>query len=831
MRNSGHDVGVSLQGVPDPSAHSLFAPLGEDGSLLVSTDWSATPLGPVSGWPGELVSAARTVLASRLPMLIWWGPELVQIYNKAFEPLLGDKHPAAMGQPAMLCWPEAWAELEPLVESVLAGRGGTLAQDFLLFLRRHGYLEETYWTFSYSPIVNDSHEVLGIFVATNDVTAQVVGERRLTTVHELGTLSRADLPSLKGAAQAALDVMAGNRQALPFAACYLRDGNGLRLASSYGIASDTAACPITIPRSSSMPIARVARTGQSQMFNLAPLAQAGDVAPGPLGPAVPTLAMLRPLSISGQREPVGVLALGINPYRAVDAVYRSFLDLVTRWCSTLLSDARAYEYERARTEMLTDLDEAKTRFFQNVSHEFRTPLTLVLGALQGADTESPSGAQGLDADTIETARRAALRLDRLVDAIFTFAQAEGGSLVAHRQPTDISALTQDCASMFRSAVEQAGLTLTVEVPPTATVVDMDPEMWSRIVLNLISNAYKFTPKGSIDVRVRVIGDRAVLEVRDSGIGIEADSLDRLFERFHQVPGALARTAAGAGIGLALVADLVSAHDGEVAVDSMPGQGSAFTVTVPLSSTSAAEVGPATVSERLRDQALTDLASPADRSEDVVRQDAGTGTLHGGHVLLVEDNADLCRYIARLLRENGWKVTETPDAETALDVEPAPDLVLSDVMLPGMDGLALVRALRADPGLHHTPVLLLTARAGAEAAVMGLGAGADDYIVKPFDPTELLARIAVHHELACLRNFALDEAENRSANLERALSSNRQIGAAIGVLMASHKLPSDRAFALLREASNKTNRRLRDVADQVVLTGSLDIGSLDTGRTG
>jgi len=146
------------------------------------------------------------------------------------------------------------------------------------------------------------------------------------------------------------------------------------------------------------------------------------------------------------------------------------------------------------------------------------------------------------------------------------------------------------------------------------------------------------------------------------------------------------------------------------------------------------------------------------------------------------------------------------------------------MLPGMDGLALVRALRAHPDRRHIPVILLTARAGAEAAASGLRAGADDYIVKPFDPGELLARLSVHHELACLRNFALDEAENRSANLEQALSSNRQIGAAIGILMAMHKLPSDRAFALLREASNRTNHRLRDLADQVVLTGSLDSGN-------
>ena len=219
-------------------------------------------------------------------------------------------------------------------------------------------MEETYWTFSYSPIVNEDNEVLGVFVATNDVTAQVVGERRLTTVHELGTMPRADLHSLREAGQAALDVMADNRQALPFAACYLRDGDELRLASSYGIVSATRACPLVIPRGARSAIASVARTGQSELFDLAPLTRSGEVLPGPLGPVVPTLAMLSPLSMGGHGEPVGVLVLGVNPYRAVDDAYRSFLDLVSRWCSTLLSDTHAYENERARTEMLTELDGA-----------------------------------------------------------------------------------------------------------------------------------------------------------------------------------------------------------------------------------------------------------------------------------------------------------------------------------------------------------------------------------------------------------------------------------------------------------------------------------------
>ncbi|MEP7369288.1 MAG: ATP-binding protein, partial [Dermatophilaceae bacterium] len=755
-------------------------------ALPGSPDWSATPLGPVSGWSAELLAALRTVAASRLPILVWWGPELVQLYNEAFVPLLGIKHPTALGQKASECWPEVWTELAPLAEGVLAGRGATFSQDLFLFLRRHGYVEETYWTFSYSPIVNAGCEVVGVLVATTDVTARVVGERRLATVHELGVMSRAELLSPEGAGRAALGVMGRNRPALPFAACYLRNGDVLELAASYGLLSDTQACPLTVPLEASQAIARVARTGRSQLFDLGELARPGDVEPSPLGPAVPTLAMLSALTVSGQGVPAGVLVLGVNPYRAVDDSYRSFFTLVGRQVSTLLADLRAQEQQRRRAEALAELDASKTRFFQNVSHEFRTPLTLVLGALGGSHDGFALGAPDRDEGTLEAARRAALRLDRLVDALLTFAQAEGGGLVANRQPTDITALTQDCAAMFRSATELAGLKLSVEVPPEATVVDIDPEMWTRIVLNLLSNAYKFTRQGSIDVVLWVTDQRAVLEVRDTGIGIEPAELTRVFERFHQVTGAQSRTGQGAGIGLTLVHDLVRAHDGQIDVDSTPGKGSAFRVSVPLSGSGAAQVAPPPVSERVRSQVRSELAASEAGPERQVGPGARPGSSGRRNMLLVEDNADLRRYIVRLLGEDGWEVTAVPDAEGALAIEWVPDMVLTDVMLPGMDGLALVRRLRASPGLSHLPVILLTARAGAESAAEGLAAGADDYIVKPFDPVELKARLDVHHELACLRTFALDEAENRTANLERALSSNRQIGAAIGILMAMHK---------------------------------------------
>jgi len=499
--------------------------------------------------------------------------------------------------------------------------------------------------------------------------------------------------------------------------------------------------------------------------------------------------------------------------------------------------------------MLDALQESKTRFFQNVSHEFRTPLTLVLCGLNGISITG----SGPEAEQLRAARRAALRLDRLVDALLTFARAESGALVAQREATDLGQLTGDASSMFRAAIEQANLEYVVELPDEPLVVDIDREMWSRIVVNLVSNAYKFTAQGQIRLSLRASPGGVTLTVADTGVGIEREALERVFQRFQQAHAAPVRNGPGTGIGLSLVADLVRAHHGKVDVRSEPGVGSIFTVSLPLKTSSRTGSVAATVDERILAQTVSDLASAPDphrwftgagamapvaedgRSDEHNKDDMGAAAAAaaaavagvadaettGRELLLVEDDDDLRGYLGRLLRDNGWTVTAVPDAESALRHREVPDLILTDVMLPGRDGLSLVRMIRANANLATVPVIFLTARAGADSAAEGLRAGADDYIVKPFDPEELLARLDVHHELTSLRNYALAQAENQVSNLETALASNRRIGAAIGVLMASRRVTSEEAFALLRMASNKSNRKLRDVADRVVLTGSLD----------
>jgi DNA-binding response OmpR family regulator/anti-sigma regulatory factor (Ser/Thr protein kinase) len=425
------------------------------------------------------------------------------------------------------------------------------------------------------------------------------------------------------------------------------------------------------------------------------------------------------------------------------------------------------------------------------------------------DVKLPAGHRsGLD-----EAQRAGQRLKVLVDALLDIARAESGELRIDAEPTDLAELTADCASMFRSAVENAGLDLVVDLPPLPEPVLVDRERWVQIVSNLLSNAVKFTASGTITISLRAVDDRLELDVADTGIGIPADELEHVFTRFHQVPD-VSEQLEGAGIGLSLVRDLVLAHDGEVSVRSTPGEGTTFTVSIPLR----------TATTEARPLALpSSVAVAAGKTGPAAADQSASPDASQGSVLVVEDNPDLRSYITRLLVADGWAVHAVADAEAALRQAQhlSPDLVLSDIMLPGRTGLDLLRTIRAADDLHRLPVILLTARAGAESTVEGFSSGADDYIVKPFDRSELLARIRIHVELARLRDYALSQAENKVSNLRTALATNRQIGAAIGVIMATEKLTNEQAFERIRGVSQRTHRKLRDVADEVLYTGRLD----------
>src|SRR4051812_8355660 len=569
----------------DEELGRLFPGESELARRMRTLDWSASDLGPPGRWPENLRTAVSLCLTSRFPILIWWGPDLNVLYNDAYIPFLGGaKHPSSLGRPGREGWAELWDTIAPMLEGVRRTGGATWADGFPCFIERHLPREEVHIRFTYGPILAaDGRTVDGVFCPCTEITDEVVGARRLETLRQLGVKSP-ESRSVRAACAEAARVLSGDPHDIPFAAIYLADeaGDGASLVASAGLPEDHPLPPsASLPAGDAThwPLAAVLRGGRAE--EVRDLRRLAGPLPGSPWPEPPDRAVVLPVPAPNHGGPAGLLALGVSPRRVWDAPYRAFFDLVAAHLATALADAGAHEAERRGADALAEIDRAKTAFFSNVSHEFRPPLTLMLGpvedALADADEPLPLGQR----ERLETAHRSGLRLLKLVNTLLDFSRIEAGRARASYEPTDLAALTAELASNFRSACEKAGLRLVVDCPPLPEPVFVDRDMWEKVVLNLVSNAFKFTFEGEIEVRLRPSDGAAELSVRDTGTGIPAAELPRVFERFHRVEGARGRTHEGTGIGLALVQELVKLHGGSVRAESTPGRGSTFVVSVPL----------------------------------------------------------------------------------------------------------------------------------------------------------------------------------------------------------------------------------------------------------
>lgn len=569
---------------PGGSANSLFSGGGEMGQLMRALDWSQTPVGPVSQWPHSLRTAVRIILNSRYAMFVWWGRELVNLYNDPYRAFLGTKHPHALGKSASEVWNEIWDQIGPRTEAVLLRGESTYDEALLLLMERHGYLEETYFTFSYSPLPDDEGTIGGLFCAVTEETQKVIGERRLAVLREIAAAMAESRTTVQVCQSAARSLVQAQRD-LPFSAIYIlgHDGKALSRMGEAGVCESHPAAPDLVRLDDGAecvwPFRKVMESGEPVFVDSIP----ANVAELPKGEweHPPRSVILLPLAQQGQSRPAGVFLAGLNPYRKFDDDFRGFLSLLSNQIASGIANAIAYETERRRAESLAELDRAKTTFFSNVSHEFRTPLTLLLGPVEEAlaDTNRSS----IDMKRLQVVHRNGLRLLKLVNSLLDFSRIEAGRVKASFEPVDISTLTSDLASGFRSLIERAGLTLNVDCPPLSRRVFVDREMWEKIVLNLLSNAFKFTFHGTVAISQRLVDEHVVLTVKDTGTGIPKRELANVFERFHRIEGAKGRSFGGTGIGLALVQELVKLHNGSINVESEEGVGTTFTVTVPAGS--------------------------------------------------------------------------------------------------------------------------------------------------------------------------------------------------------------------------------------------------------
>ena len=441
-------------------------------------------LGPPGEWPQSLKTAVRIMLTSRQAIWIGWGPELVYLYNDPYRAIIGGKHPGALGQPTKAVWREIWDVIGPMLSTAMAGDEGTYVESQLLIMERHGYREETYYTFSYSPIPDDNGVAGGIICANTDDTRRVIGERQLALLRELAA-GTANAHTRDEACAGARKAIETNPIDLPFALIFVPgpDGQGQMLAEACGVdrAHRIAANPAAWPLERA-----VASRGIVVVDNLAETL--GHDRPAGAWAEPPTRAALVPLAAQGEAGRGGVLVVGLNPFRLFDDNYKNFLGLVGGQVAASISGALAYEAERRRAEALAELDRAKTEFFSNVSHEFRTPLTLMLGPIEDMLDKSYTDLTPATKNQLEIVHRNSLRLMKLVNTMLDFSRIEAGRVEANFASVDLAAYTADLASVFRAAVERAGLRLVVDCAPLPEPVFVDRDMWEKIVLNLPSKA-------------------------------------------------------------------------------------------------------------------------------------------------------------------------------------------------------------------------------------------------------------------------------------------------------------------------------------------------------
>lgn len=723
------------------------------GKRMRELDWSQTPAGKVDDWPQSLKTAISIILNSDFPMFIWWGKDIVNYYNDAYIPILGKaKHPRGLGAPAQESWSEIWDVVGPLFTRVMETGDSVYYENLLLFLDRNLPKEETYFTFSYSPIRDDNGSIGGLYCACSETTLQVFGERQMISLRDIANATSIS-KSVKSACKSCMQAISNSKD-VPFSAIYLmdHDDNILKLQGSEGFVDDNQkkkAFPETLTNQSFWYMEEVIE--DVRPIRVSNLREQFDDLPSTVWEIAPNEAMVYPIVISSNKKPSGVFIAALNPFREVEEEYTRYLNMLSSQVNSAINTARAYEDEKRRAESLAEIDRAKTIFFSNVSHEFRTPLTLMLGPLDEMVTNNSLPKDQLE--EITQVYRNGLRLQKLVNTLLDFSRIEAGRIQANFQPVDLTAFTAELASNFRSAIEKAGMELIVETSPLSTPIYVDPAMWEKIILNLLSNAFKFTFTGSIKVQVSEDDNHAIVTITDTGVGIPARDLPNIFERFKRVEGSKSRSFEGSGIGLSLVQELVKLHGGSIHATSKVGKGTSLVINIPkgadhlpskqiqthnpLTSTS---IGARPYLEEAEQWLLPEEDNSSSFTPSTPEQD-----ISGDQkplIVLADDNADMRHYINRLLKDR-FDLKLTSNGKTALRAisEKQPQLVISDVMMPEMDGYELLKHLRGNLDTANIPVILLSAKVGEEAKIESVKAGANDYIYKPFRATELIEKVS------------------------------------------------------------------------------------------
>jgi len=555
-----------------------FACGGEAGACARAVDWASTPLGPIESWPHSLRAAASLVLGHGFAMNVSWGRDLCQIYNDATIPIMGRKHPTAMGQPVAETWAEIWEYLEPVLREVWqTGRPRTIRSNRFL-IDRNGFLEEMFVDITYSVVRDDHGDVGGILSTSIEVTDRVLGERRLRTLRAL------DAAALSASSDAevfrsAMDTLGQNPHDIPFAALYaLEQGSAVRVGAT-GIHEGGHDFPARVElgeesvSDAGWPLSRALIAGEGALVEDLE-ARFG----GRFGPV--RAALVLPARWEAQQPPYGALVVGLSPHLILDEAYQSFLELVARGIAVSLAGIRAVEEAREQATKLAE-SQLKDAFLGLAAHELNTPLTSLKLRIQLVARQLCQFGT-VDAQILTNAQRAIDRMERLIGDLVSVAALRDKRMKLARARHELGEICQQAVDAQAIAPRDA---VAVEVPGAPVLAIVDAPRIAQALGSLLSNALKFSPADKRVTLTLTTTDRreAKICVRDEGPGIDEASARRLFERFYRVPGIEVQRGSqvGLGLGLYLTKSIVDEHGGRIWVETQPGVGSAFYFTLPL----------------------------------------------------------------------------------------------------------------------------------------------------------------------------------------------------------------------------------------------------------
>ena len=703
---------------------------GEMGALMRSFDWAATALGPVGTWPASLRTSVSILLSTRHPMFLWWGPELIQFYNDGYRQSLGpDRHPSALGQRGRECWAEIWPIIGHEVESIMAGGEATWHEDHLVPITRGDRVEDVYWSYSYSPVPDDTGGVGGVLVTVQETTQRILAERRKQTLVELAD-SQIGALTVEEIGSAASAALAANPLDVPFALIYLRgDGQeGYRLLGGTGTVAGSRAAPneIALNVNEPWPVEEAANARALVLVRDVP-ARAGliqrDLWPVPVREAV-----VQPLLIEGLPVVEGVLVAGANPQLRLDKNYQAFFAEVGILIAEALSKVRARELERRTEQQLRHVErlQSVTALAGGVAHEVNNQMTVVLGF--GEFVLKALGARHPQAEDMRRVLLAGHRAAKVSQQLLTFTRQQ----VTQPRVLDLHKVTRDLEPVLRQLLG-SDKELVLNPDRRASRISADPVQVEQVLINLVANARDATSTGGrVTITVEDVelthktagavgvamapGAYTLLTVADDGQGMDESVLARIFEPFFTTKP----IGQGTGLGLSMVYGIVKRHEGFVWAQSSPGAGTTMRLYWPALSSAA------------------DQPPSVDRSDRPHRLDPVQELM----VWVVEDEAPVRELVARTLAAEGLRVVTAEDGGQALRLlertTVPPSAVICDLVMPRVNGRRVGNEVNAK--YPDVPVLFMSGYTSDDVVRRGLMPENAAFLQKPFTPAELVQRV-------------------------------------------------------------------------------------------